>query len=118
MTHVLRDEEHLSNTPKQLLIYEALGWEPPKFGHMTKRGVSKHFKPENIAILEQCIAAIKADDVYDLASTEAAYNQIAADNNLALGKVAATLPYLKVAVFLVSCYNEEKHKERRMSHDG
>ena len=34
MTHVLRAEEHLSNTPKQLLIYEALGWEPPKFGHM------------------------------------------------------------------------------------
>ena len=239
MTHVLRAEEHLSNTPKQLLIYEALGWEPPKFGHMPmilapdrsklskrhgatsveefrsqgylaeaivnyltllgwgpgderelftlqetvelfeleqmskkaaiydtkkltwmngqylselplekilpeakpffikdglvteewfndaaneayfeklvdvvrvrvktlqevadassyffkelegydEKGVSKHFKPENIAILEQCIAAIKADDIYDLASTEAAYNKIAADNGLALGKV-------------------------------
>ena len=239
MTHVLRAEEHLSNTPKQLLIYEALGWEPPKFGHMPmilapdrsklskrhgatsveefrsqgylaeaivnyltllgwgpgderelftlqetvelfeleqmskkaaiydtkkltwmngqylselplekilpeakpffikdglvteewfndavneayfeklvdvvrvrvktlqevadassyffkelegydEKGVSKHFKPENIAILEQCIAAIKADDVYDLASTEVAYNKIAADNGLALGKV-------------------------------
>ena len=239
MTHVLRAEEHLSNTPKQLLIYEALGWEPPKFGHMPmilapdrsklskrhgatsveefrsqgylaeaivnyltllgwgpgderelftlqetvelfeleqmskkaaiydtkkltwmngqylselplekilpeakpffikdglvteewfndaaneayfeklvdvvrvrvktlqevadastyffkelegydEKGVSKHFKPENIAILEQCIAAIKADEVYDLASTEAAYNKIAADNGLALGKV-------------------------------
>ena len=239
MTHVLRAEEHLSNTPKQLLIYEALGWKPPKFGHMPmilapdrsklskrhgatsveefrsqgylaeaivnyltllgwgpgderelftlqetvelfeleqmskkaaiydtkkltwmngqylselplekilpeakpffikdglvteewfndaaneayfeklvdvvrvrvktlqevadassyffkelegydEKGVSKHFKPENIAILEQCIAAIKADDVYDLASTEAAYNKIAADNGLALGKV-------------------------------
>ena len=239
MTHVLRAEEHLSNTPKQLLIYEALGWEPPKFGHMPmilapdrsklskrhgatsveefrsqgylaeaivnyltllgwgpgderelftlqetvelfeleqmskkaaiydtkkltwmngqylselplekilpeakpffikdglvteewfndaaneayfeklvdvvrvrvktlqevadasayffkelegydEKGVSKHFKPENIAILEQCIAAIKADDVYDLTSTEAAYNKIAADNGLALGKV-------------------------------
>ncbi len=34
MTHVLRAEEHLSNTPKQLLIYQALGWEPPAFGHM------------------------------------------------------------------------------------
>ena len=34
MSHVLRAEEHLSNTPKQLLIYEALGWEPPAFGHM------------------------------------------------------------------------------------
>ena len=35
MTHVLRAEEHLSNTPKQLFVYEALGWEPPKFGHMS-----------------------------------------------------------------------------------
>lgn len=35
MTHVFRGEEHLSNTPKQLQIYEYLGWEAPKFGHMT-----------------------------------------------------------------------------------
>ncbi len=34
MTHVLRAEEHLSNTPKQLIIYQALGFEPPAFGHM------------------------------------------------------------------------------------
>ncbi|MCQ2363234.1 MAG: glutamate--tRNA ligase [Acidaminococcaceae bacterium] len=34
MTHVLRAEEHLSNTPKQLFVYDAFGWEPPKFGHM------------------------------------------------------------------------------------
>lgn len=237
MTHVLRAEEHLSNTPKQLLIYEALGWEPPKFGHMPmilapdrsklskrhgatsveefrsqgyvaeaivnyltllgwgpgderelfsleetvelfqleqmskkaaiydtkkltwmngqylsslplekilpevkpffvkdglateewlennaeyfaklvdtvrvrvktlqevadaaayffkdieeydEKGVGKHFKPEAVGLLEQCIAAIEADEVYDLASTEAAYNKIAEDNGLALGKV-------------------------------
>lgn len=237
MTHVLRAEEHLSNTPKQLLIYEALDWEPPKFGHMPmilapdrsklskrhgatsveefrsqgyvaeaivnyltllgwgpgderelfsleetvelfqleqmskkaaiydtkkltwmngqylsslplekilpevkpffvkdglateewlennaeyfaklvdtvrvrvktlqevadaaayffkdieeydEKGVGKHFKPEAIGLLEQCIAAIEADEVYDLASTEAAYNKIAEDNGLALGKV-------------------------------
>ena len=35
ITHVFRGEEHLSNTPKQLMIYEMLGWEAPKFGHMT-----------------------------------------------------------------------------------
>ena len=237
MTHVLRAEEHLSNTPKQLLMYEALGWEPPKFGHMPmilapdrsklskrhgatsveefreqgylpqsiinyltllgwgpgdereiftlaetvelfeleqmskkaaiydtkkltwmngqylselplekilpeaegffikdglcdaawiaahrdyfaklvdtvrvrvktlqevadastyffkdvtaydEKGVAKHFKPEAIALLEKCIAAIEADEVYDLASTEAAYNKIAEENGLSLGKV-------------------------------
>ena len=237
MTHVLRAEEHLSNTPKQLLIYEALGFEPPKFGHMPmilapdrsklskrhgatsveefraqgylpeaiinyltllgwgpgdereiftleetvklfeleqmskkaavydtkkltwmngqylselplekilpeaetffikyglvtkewlaenkeyfaklvdtvrvrvktlqevadasayffkdveaydEKGVAKHFKPEAAELLEKCIAALEADEVFDLISTEAIYNKIAADNGLALGKV-------------------------------
>lgn len=237
MTHVMRAEEHLSNTPKQLLVYEAFGWEPPKFGHMSmilapdrsklskrhgatsveefrsqgyvaeaivnyltllgwgpgderemfslqetvelfeleqmskkaavydtkkltwmngqylselplekilpevkpffikdgyvdeawfaeneeyfaklvdtvrvrvktlqeiadasdyffkdvesydEKGVAKHFNPEAVALLEQCIAAVEADDVYSLETTEAAYNKIAADNGLALGKV-------------------------------
>lgn len=35
ISHVLRGDDHISNTPKQLMIYEALGWEPPLFGHMT-----------------------------------------------------------------------------------
>ncbi len=34
ITHVLRAEEHLSNTPKQILVYEALGYPVPNFGHM------------------------------------------------------------------------------------
>jgi len=35
ISHILRGEEHISNTPKQLMIYEAFGWEAPQFGHMT-----------------------------------------------------------------------------------
>ncbi|NIK72293.1 glutamate--tRNA ligase [Paenibacillus sp. BK720] len=35
ISHVLRGEDHISNTPRQLMIYEALGWEAPKFAHMT-----------------------------------------------------------------------------------
>ncbi|WP_377887112.1 glutamate--tRNA ligase [Alkalihalobacillus sp. R86527] len=35
ISHVLRGDDHISNTPKQLMIYEAFGFEPPKFGHMT-----------------------------------------------------------------------------------
>lgn len=34
ITHVLRGDEHLINTPKQLLIYAAMGATPPRFGHM------------------------------------------------------------------------------------
>lgn len=35
ITHVIRAEEHLSNTPRQLLVYEALGFEKPVFGHIS-----------------------------------------------------------------------------------
>lgn len=35
ISHVFRGEEHLSNTPKQLMIYQMLGWDAPIFGHMT-----------------------------------------------------------------------------------
>jgi len=34
VTHVIRGEDHISNTPKQLLLYEALGFTPPKFAHL------------------------------------------------------------------------------------
>jgi nondiscriminating glutamyl-tRNA synthetase len=33
ITHVIRGEDHLSNTPRQILIYQALGWQPPVFAH-------------------------------------------------------------------------------------
>lgn len=35
ITHVLRGDDHISNTPKQMVVYDALGWETPRFGHMT-----------------------------------------------------------------------------------
>jgi len=34
MTDVIRGDDHLSNTPKQIVIYEALGLTPPKFYHI------------------------------------------------------------------------------------
>lgn len=35
ITHVIRAEEHLSNTPKQIAIYNALGWQHPQFAHVS-----------------------------------------------------------------------------------
>lgn len=35
ITHVIRAEEHLSNTPRQCLIYDALGFKKPIFGHIS-----------------------------------------------------------------------------------
>jgi glutamyl-tRNA synthetase len=34
ITHVLRGDDHLANTPKQILLYRALGAEVPRFGHL------------------------------------------------------------------------------------
>ncbi len=34
ITHVIRGEDHISNTPKQILLYKAFGWEIPKFAHL------------------------------------------------------------------------------------
>ena len=34
ITHIIRGDDHLSNTPKQILFYESLGLTPPRFGHM------------------------------------------------------------------------------------
>ncbi|MFD1455280.1 glutamate--tRNA ligase [Levilactobacillus lanxiensis] len=35
ISHVFRGDDHVANTPKQLMIYQAFGWEAPKFGHMS-----------------------------------------------------------------------------------
>lgn len=35
VTHVIRGDDHLSNTPRQILIYEALGFDVPTFAHLS-----------------------------------------------------------------------------------
>lgn len=35
ITHVVRGEDHISNTPRQLLLYRAFGWAPPAFAHVS-----------------------------------------------------------------------------------
>lgn len=34
ITHVFRGEDHVSNTPKQIMLYRALGWDTPQFMHI------------------------------------------------------------------------------------
>jgi glutamyl-tRNA synthetase len=34
ITHVIRGEDHISNTPRQVLLYRAFGWTPPVFAHV------------------------------------------------------------------------------------
>ncbi len=35
ITHVIRGDDHISNTPRQVAIYEALGWKTPEFAHLS-----------------------------------------------------------------------------------
>lgn len=35
ISHIIRGEDHLSNTVRQVMIYEAFGWEAPKFAHIS-----------------------------------------------------------------------------------
>jgi nondiscriminating glutamyl-tRNA synthetase len=56
ITHVIRAEEHLSNTPRQILIYQALGLPLPVFGHISLilgRDRSKMSKRHGATSVEQ-----------------------------------------------------------------
>jgi nondiscriminating glutamyl-tRNA synthetase len=35
ITHVIRGEDHISNTPRQVLLYQSLGFAPPEFAHLS-----------------------------------------------------------------------------------
>jgi glutamyl-tRNA synthetase/nondiscriminating glutamyl-tRNA synthetase len=35
ITHVIRGEDHISNTPRQVLLYQSLGFTPPEFAHLS-----------------------------------------------------------------------------------
>lgn len=56
VTHVIRGQDHVTNTPRQVLIYEALGWPLPRFAHMSltldpkKAKISKRRHGEVVAV--------------------------------------------------------------------
>jgi glutamyl-tRNA synthetase len=56
ITHVIRGQDHLANTPKQIMIYEALGEKLPRFAHMPltldpqKRKISKRAHGEVVSV--------------------------------------------------------------------
>jgi len=56
ITHVIRGQDHRANTAKQVLMYRALGWEVPRFAHMSltldpkKRKISKRVHGEVVTV--------------------------------------------------------------------
>ena len=65
ITHVIRAEEHLSNTPRQVFIAQSLGWQPPHFAHvpfvaepgsknkLSKRKLEKYLKNNDFKRLNE-----------------------------------------------------------------
>ncbi len=59
ISHVIRGDDHLSNTPKQVAMYGALGWEVPLFAHLSsilggdKERLSKRHGATSIATLRE-----------------------------------------------------------------
>lgn len=54
ITHVIRGDDHLTNTFRQIKIYEALGWSPPQFAHLPLiAGLSKRKGSESIQQLQK-----------------------------------------------------------------
>lgn len=54
ITHVIRGEEWIPSTPKHVLLYQAFGWEPPQFAHLSlflKKGGGKLSKREGATSL-------------------------------------------------------------------
>lgn len=56
ITHIIRGQDHMSNTIRQILLYEALGAKPPEFAHMPltldlkKRKISKRTHGEVVSV--------------------------------------------------------------------
>ena len=54
ITHIIRGDDHLSNTPKQILLYKAMGWVVPEFAHLPmildeeKKKLSKRRSPVSV----------------------------------------------------------------------
>lgn len=59
VTCVLRGDDHVNNTPRQILLYEALGWDVPEFGHVPmilgkdKKKLSKRHGAQSVMEYEQ-----------------------------------------------------------------
>jgi len=59
VTHVMRAEEWISSTPKHFLLYQAFGWEPPRFAHLPllrnadKSKISKRKNPVSLKWYEE-----------------------------------------------------------------
>ena len=92
VTHVIRGEDHLSNTPRQLLLYEALGFTPPQFAHL-----ALVMGPDHSPLSKRHGATSVAEFRAKGYLPEALVNYLALDRLVASGDDAELLPIEELA---------------------
>ena len=114
VTHVLRAQEHLMNTPKHLALFEALGIEPPQYAHMPlifNQDGSKMSKRDKAKVARQAAVTFKAQGWPSLGfapeSVNDFLNKKTDDINIAVAlahELQITLPEIDVHDFRMSGY--------------
>jgi glutamyl-tRNA synthetase len=94
ITHVIRAEEHLSNTPPQILIYKALGAELPEFAHIPL----VHYKAEKMS--KRMLPPLGAEEIAKLKACGWTDDEIKGRDDLNIATVAyyRELGYLPAAL--------------------
>lgn len=94
ITHVIRAEEHLANTPVQVLIFKALGATPPEFAHIPL----VNYKSEKMS--KRKLPALTANEIASLQACGWAYDEIMCRSDLNIATVAyyRALGYLPEAL--------------------
>lgn len=127
ISHVIRAEEHLSNTPRQVFIAEALGYTPPQFAHLpfvaepgsknklSKRKLDKYLKNRDFAALNN-----KGQQVADrlgLTTSAETFNPVIVDFYEQIGFLPdAILNYLVLLGWSLDDSREEFTVEEMIEH--
>ncbi|TWT86318.1 Glutamate--tRNA ligase 1 [Pseudobythopirellula maris] len=122
ISHVIRAEEHLSNTPRQVFIAESLGWAPPRFAHLpfvaepgsknklSKRKLDKYLKNRDFAQLNEYGAKIA--ERIGLETSAETFNPVIVDFYEQTGFLAdAVLNYLLLLGWSLDDSTEEFTRE-------
>jgi glutamyl-tRNA synthetase len=127
ITHVIRAEEHLSNTPRQVFIAEALGYPLPQYAHLpyvaepgskhklSKRKLDKYLKNADFARLTQHGQSIAA--AIGLATSAETFNPVIVDFYEQVGYLPeAIINYLALLGWSLDDRTEDFSREELISH--
>jgi glutamyl-tRNA synthetase len=127
ITHVIRAEEHLSNTPRQMFIAQALGYTPPQYAHLpyvaepgsktklSKRKLDKYLKNRDFAALKERGDRIAAQ--IGLTPTADTFNPVIVDFYEQIGFLPdALLNYLLLLGWSLDAVREEFSRAEMIEH--